>query len=134
VIEAAARLARRNWHNARLTILHVYKTSHLDRAPPGGGHASDLIDEARSYLEHHVRMAQRQTATVPIEGKFVVGDPTNEIVHLADTLAADMIVMSTHDSTGLERLLLGSVAEAVVRRAHCAVMVVRAKGRPPKRA
>src|SRR5450432_4869375 len=74
VIEAAARLARRNWQHAQLNILHFYKTGLFDRPPPGGGHATELQAEARNYLEHHVRMARRQT-TVPVAGLFVVGDP-----------------------------------------------------------
>ncbi|MEP7049864.1 MAG: universal stress protein [Pseudomonadota bacterium] len=131
VIETAARLARRNWHHAQLHILHVFKSGLFDRAPPGGGHASELHTEARNYLDHHVRMARRQVA-VPVAGLFVVGDPTDEIVRVADSLSADMIVMGTHDSAGLERLLLGSVAEVVVRRARCSVLVVRSKDRAPK--
>jgi len=133
VVETAARLARRNWDRAQLNILHVFKTGLLDRQPPGGGHASEMKDDARSFLEHHVRMARRQT-TAPVASQFAVGDPADEIVRVADSLSADMIVISTHDSTGLERLLLGSVAEAVVRRAHCAVLVVRPKARAPRRA
>jgi nucleotide-binding universal stress UspA family protein len=133
VIDAAARLARRNWQHAQLNILHVYKTGLFDRPPPGGGHSSELKDEARHYLDHHVRMARRQTV-VPVAGHFAIGDPADEIVRVADSLSADMIVMSTHDAVGLERLLLGSVAEAVVRRARCSVLVVRTKDRAPKRA
>src|SRR5450432_3913817 len=74
VIDAAARLARRNWQHAQLNILHVYKTGFLDRPPPGGGHASELKDEARHYLDHNVRMARRQTV-VPVTGHFAIGDP-----------------------------------------------------------
>ncbi len=133
VIETAARLARRNWQHAQLNILHVYKTGLFDRPPPGGGHAVELQEEARNYLDHHVRMARRQT-TVPVAGQFANGDPADEIVRVADSLSADMIIMGTHDSVGLERLLLGSVAEAVVRRARCSVLVVRSKDRAPKRA
>ncbi|HEY5375867.1 MAG TPA: universal stress protein, partial [Polyangiaceae bacterium] len=100
VVEAAARLARRNWQHAQLNILHVYKTGLFDRPPPGGGHANELQAEARNYLDYHVRMARRQT-TVPVAGQFVVGDPTDEIVRVADSLSADVIVMGTHDSVGL---------------------------------
>jgi len=132
VIETAARLTRRHWDHAQLNILHVYKTGLFDRPPPGGGHAGELKDEARNYLEHHVRMARRQTSA-PVIGQLATGDPTDEIVRTAEAISADMIVLSTHDSVGLERLLLGSVTEAVVRRARCAVLVVRPKQRAPKR-
>lgn len=133
VIETAARLARRNWHNAQLNILHVFKTGAFDRAPPGGGHANELHAEAKHYLDHHVRVARRQTS-VPVTGHFAVGDPVDEIVRVADSLSADVIVVGIHDSVGLERLLRGSVAEAVARRARCSVLVVRSKERAPKRA
>src|SRR5882724_10561093 len=104
VVETAARLARRNWQHAQLNILHVYKTGLLDRPPPGGGHASELKSEARHYLDHHVRMARRQTV-VPVTGHFAIGDPADEIVRVADSVTADVIVMGVHDSVGLERLL-----------------------------
>jgi nucleotide-binding universal stress UspA family protein len=133
VIEAATRLARRNWHDAQLNILHVFKTGMFDRPPPGGGHADDLTNEARHYLDHHVRMARRQCA-VPVTGHFAVGDPVDEIVRVSDSVSADIILIGVHDSSGLERLLLGSVAENVVRRARCSVYVVRSKERAPKRA
>jgi nucleotide-binding universal stress UspA family protein len=84
VVETAARLARRNWDRAQLNILHVFKIGLLDRPPPGGGNTTELKAEARNYLDHHVRMARRQT-TVPVTGHFGVGDPTDEIVRIDST-------------------------------------------------
>lgn len=55
-----------------------------------------------------------------------VGPPWEEIVRLATEEHADMIVMGTQGRTGLDRLLLGSVAERVIRRASCPVLTVRA--------
>jgi nucleotide-binding universal stress UspA family protein len=133
VIEAATRLARRNWHGAQLNIVHVFKTGLFDRPPPGGGHGADLTSEARQYLDHHVRMAKRQ-CSAPVTGHFAIGDPVDEIVRLADSVSADVILIGVHDASGLERLLLGSVAENIVRRARCSVFVVRQKERAPKRA
>ena len=51
------------------------------------------------------------------------GDPVNEVVRLSEE--HDLIVMSTHGRSGLTRFLMGSVAERVVRGAHCSVLVVR---------
>jgi nucleotide-binding universal stress UspA family protein len=56
--------------------------------------------------------------------------PSEEIARLAAELEADLIVVGTHGRTGLSRLLLGSVAEAVVRLAPCPVLVVRPKAGP----
>jgi nucleotide-binding universal stress UspA family protein len=53
------------------------------------------------------------------------GDPTREIVRLAREKECDLIVMGTHGWTGLTRLLMGSVAEHVVRKAHCPVLTVK---------
>jgi nucleotide-binding universal stress UspA family protein len=54
-----------------------------------------------------------------------MGDPASEIVRIAEDDAAEMIVLGTHGRTGVTRLLMGSVAEAVVRRAPCPVLVYR---------
>jgi nucleotide-binding universal stress UspA family protein len=62
---------------------------------------------------------------VPCEHRLLIGDPAGEIVRLAELEDVDLIVMATHGRTGLSRLILGSVAEAVVRRAACAVYTVK---------
>ena len=54
-----------------------------------------------------------------------MGDPAGEVVRLAGEEGAELIVMGTHGRTGLTRLLMGSVAEAIVRRAPCPVLVYR---------
>ena len=60
---------------------------------------------------------------------YLVGDPPDEINSYARRVVADFIVVGTHGRTGIRRALLGSVAEQVVRRAHCPVLVV--PGRSP---
>ncbi len=62
---------------------------------------------------------------VPVVHRLATGDPASEIVRMALDEDVDMIVMGTHGRTGLSRLLMGSVAEHVVRRAHCPVLSVR---------
>jgi nucleotide-binding universal stress UspA family protein len=62
---------------------------------------------------------------VPFEHKLLVGDPANAIVEAAEQEHADIIVIGTHGRTGLTRLLMGSVAEAVVRKAKCPVLTVK---------
>lgn len=53
------------------------------------------------------------------------GDACEEILQIADSIHADLIVLGTHGRSGLPRLFLGSVAEGVLRRAHAPVLVVR---------
>ena len=59
------------------------------------------------------------------ETRIRIGDPRDEILHTAEQLGADLIVMGTHGRRGLKRALLGSVAELVVRTASCPVLTVR---------
>ncbi|MFO0613592.1 MAG: universal stress protein [Polyangiaceae bacterium] len=61
----------------------------------------------------------------------VTGDPADQIVAEAARVDADVIVLATHGRTGLKRLLLGSVAEKVVRLAGCPVFVLREKHHHP---
>jgi nucleotide-binding universal stress UspA family protein len=72
---------------------------------------------------------------VPVKTVVRTGSPVNEIVDAAKELKADLIILSTHGRTGLGHVLLGSVAENVVRHASCPVLVVREHERefvPPK--
>ncbi|MBX3160419.1 MAG: universal stress protein [Deltaproteobacteria bacterium] len=65
--------------------------------------------------------------------KLLTGPPWGAIVDAADKdPAIDLIVVGTHGRTGLSRVLLGSVAEKVVRHAPCSVLVVRPEGEPPR--
>ncbi|WP_417848267.1 universal stress protein [Thalassoglobus sp.] len=54
-----------------------------------------------------------------------VGSPGHEITTYANEIEADLIVISSHGYHGIKRMLLGSVAESVIRHAHCAVLVLR---------
>jgi nucleotide-binding universal stress UspA family protein len=62
---------------------------------------------------------------VPFAHRLTMGDPAGEIVRIAADEGAEMIVLGTHGRTGVTRLLMGSVAEVVVRRAPCPVLVYR---------
>jgi nucleotide-binding universal stress UspA family protein len=57
-----------------------------------------------------------------------IGKPADEILALANEIGADLIFIGSHGKTGLERLMLGSVSERVVREAKCPVMIARPKG------
>jgi nucleotide-binding universal stress UspA family protein len=64
--------------------------------------------------------------TVAFTHRLTMGDPAGEIVRIAAEEGAEMIVLGTHGRSGMSRMLMGSVAEAVVRRAPCPVLVYRA--------
>ncbi len=64
-------------------------------------------------------------ARIPVHHVLLEGDPASEIVRYAEEQVVDLIVMGTHGRSGLERLLMGSVAEKVMREAPCSVLVVK---------
>ncbi|MEZ4296514.1 MAG: universal stress protein [Polyangiaceae bacterium] len=66
-----------------------------------------------------------QGVLVQAKGEVLVGDPATLIVRRAEEMNARLVVLSTHGRTGLSRVLLGSVAERVVRLAHTSVLAVR---------
>ena len=133
IVDIAARLARRNYESAVLHIVHVFKSSWMGQRTVDGLAVDQMMDEARRYLDHHVRMARRQ-CSAEVNAHFAIGEPDDEIVRLADRVGADLLLIGAQDSVGaIERLLVGTVTENVVRRVHCTVMVVRSKERPPRR-
>jgi nucleotide-binding universal stress UspA family protein len=71
------------------------------------------------------RVATAETLGVSASQVVKVGLPGSEIVKTAEEEKADMVVMGTHGRSGLSRLLLGSVAERVIRAAPCPVLTVR---------
>lgn len=65
-------------------------------------------------------------ADVPVTRRLIMGvEPVTEVIHLAQSERADLIVVGTHGRSGLTRMLMGSVAEGVLREAPCPVLTVR---------
>lgn len=124
VVTLAARLCR-SLPEAVVHVVHVFRSSRFDRARAGApGPPADAIADAKDYLEFHVRSA-RKLCRNDVRGHFLIGDPASEIKKLASEVGAELLVVGTHDYTGLERLLLGSIAESLMRNVHCSVLVVR---------
>lgn len=107
---------------ARLLIVHVEE-------PPlayGGGELYYGLPEPNS--ERILKMLEDvkpSDPSVPFAHRLTMGDPAGEVVRIAADENAEMIVLGTHGRTGMTRLLMGSVAEAIVRRAPCPVLVYR---------
>jgi nucleotide-binding universal stress UspA family protein len=110
-------------YGARLIVLSVYR-------PPATVYAEmgPLVAEPLDSMEE---ITEKLTRLKPedLEGRvdhYVrEGDPAAEIVRLAREAHCDLIVMGTHGRRGLSRLLMGSVAEAVLRKAPCPVLTVK---------
>lgn len=112
---------------ARLTLLHV-----IHEFPIGIGEmASALPYSSMHDLEVAVQRSMEeqlkrvQDAGLEADTIIVHGIPFQSIVDIAHEQKVDLIIMGTHGRTGLQHILLGSVAEKVVRHAPCPVLTVR---------
>jgi nucleotide-binding universal stress UspA family protein len=123
VIAVAARFVRA-FPEASLHVLHVLRHARTDRHMGVPGMSSDVVDDAKEHLEFHKRLAMRQCRN-SVTAHFAIGNPTSEILRFCGELKVDLLVIATHDHSGFERLLLGSIAETLVRKAPCSVTVVR---------
>jgi nucleotide-binding universal stress UspA family protein len=128
-LELATSLARDR--GAKLLIAHVEE-------PPtayGGGEFYYGMDEPnRDELWRMLNEVVPADPAVGFEHRLLIGSPATAIVHLAEKESVDMIVMPTHGRTGVLRLLMGSVAEEVVRKAKCPVLTVKAAAPKPEKA
>ena len=111
-----------------MIVLHVIQT--LDVGLPYGSWMADwsamqhkLLDDAQTHLQDWVK--ERVTTTVTLDIKTRHGYPRSEIVAVAEEEGVDLIVIGTHGRTGLSHVVMGSVAERVVRTAPSAVLTVR---------
>jgi nucleotide-binding universal stress UspA family protein len=109
-------------YDARLVVLHV--------KPPElmGGEVHALITtpaEVDRELRAELDKLQPHEPSTKIERVLKQGDAPTEILRLAKEISSDIIVMGSHGRTGLSRLLMGSVAEAVSRKAYCPVLTVK---------
>jgi nucleotide-binding universal stress UspA family protein len=115
---------------ATLIIVHVEE-------PPvayGGGEMYYGVPEpAYEEIERMLREITPPDKNIAFEHRMITGDPASAIVRLAEEEHVDLIVMGTHGRTGLSRLLMGSVAEAIVRRAPCPVLTFKHSGSRPEK-
>ena len=89
----------------------------------GGPAIAEILDRVSGDLAAEKKLAIEKGAH-EVESLVVEGAPANEIVRVAKEHHADLIVIGSHGRGGLSRAILGSVADRVMRTAHCPVMVV----------
>lgn len=84
---------------------------------------SDEVRRQHALKAMREKLCDDKFANIMLD--VVFGDPGHAIPNYARDAKADMIVLPSHGRTGIERLLIGSVAERIVRFAHCPVLVLR---------
>jgi nucleotide-binding universal stress UspA family protein len=112
---------------AEAALIHVIDPS-VVVAPEGGYPAGELIALAEQDGKRLLAGFSQRASVQPLPLEFIqVGKPATEIVKAAQEWPADLIVIGSHGRGGVQRLLLGSVAEGVMRHAKCPVLVVRSE-------
>jgi universal stress protein A len=116
-------------HAADLTLLHVLEppvyglAEYPDLAQLSGDILDQLQASARKRLAALEESARKRHART--DSLFAAGTPFLEIIGAARARKVELIVMGTHGRSGLSHLIIGSVAERVVRKAPCPVLTVR---------
>ncbi|MGB7603793.1 MAG: universal stress protein [Candidatus Sulfotelmatobacter sp.] len=122
--DVGAQLARSL--GAEVALLYTVDPS-IARGNQSGVPGSELVAQAEVDAKRLLATFRERLALRPPALEFLqVGKPATEIVKAAKEWPADLIVIGSHGRRGVERVLLGSVAEAVLRHAPCPVLVVRA--------
>jgi nucleotide-binding universal stress UspA family protein len=115
--------------SAEVIVLHVVPVGE-DWVPPKSGDVRNLMASETAALDRFLSdKLGDELNLVEIRKRVELGAAMTNIVAMAERENADMIIMATHGRTGLSHILLGSVAEKVVARASCPVLVIPATDR-----
>lgn len=116
-------------YGASIHLVHVVEEMYFGSAYPDGFFAELPAVRARLIEEAETRLTQAaarcQAAGLAVTTQVAEGRPARIIASMATNRGADLIVMGTHGRSGVAHLVLGSVAEHVVRTAPCPVFTVR---------
>lgn len=115
-----------------VSVVRTHEPSADTLAPGTMGRSMEVygtaLDESRRHHEDVARAAAERLGHLGREATWTVraGDPARTLIDEAQTKGADLIALGTHGRTGLDRLVMGSVARNVLTHAHCSVLIVRA--------
>lgn len=125
-IEMAISLAKQL--GSRITVLHVIHEVYIGVGEMAAALPPSYIEDIEAEVEREVQTHVNKVIAAGLSGDSIVmhGVPFQCILDTAADQNIDLIVMGTHGRTGLKHVLLGSVAEKVIRMASCPVLVTRA--------
>jgi len=117
-------------HRAELTLVHVFPDlpPSPDVAVPS---VMEVWEEQRRWVSQELERRVADSVARGLRSRAVLkmGPAAAGLVEAVNEVGGDLVVVGTHGRTGLERVLLGSVAEQVVRAAPCAVLTVKPRAR-----
>jgi len=109
---------------AKLEVIYVIDTKPLTTGVIEESYAG-MYDSFREEGEQALEQVKELAGDLDMETFILTGRPATEIIRFVKEHGADLLVLGTQGKTGLGKLILGSVAESVVRTAPCSVLVVR---------
>lgn len=112
-------------HGAELTLVYVAPSPPYASGEYGVIDYTSIEADMRASGQNQLKALVEDLHGIPAETTVRCGSAAHEIIDTAKEILADLIVISTHGRTGLQHILLGSVAEYIVRYAPCPVLVVR---------
>jgi nucleotide-binding universal stress UspA family protein len=113
-----------NETGSELHVVCVHEVPVMAGAYAAQGVSVPASEHDQEILEEQVKQIEEAGGSVA-EAHLRTGRPAREIIELSEEIGADLIVVGSTGLTGMERLVLGSVSETVVRYASCPVLVVR---------
>ena len=119
-------------HGARLYILHVVGTLGPENVTYGEAVSQPQPETYRKRLWEEIHQVKPDRPDIPVEYILSELGTTEAILQVTVERKCDLIVMGSHGRAGLKRFFMGSVAEEVIRKAPCPVLVVKADSPPPR--
>jgi len=111
---------------ATLQVIHIVQIPPLNTPASGNENIEALeAEEERMAKESMQKLIQQAGQDLEITTRIVHGNPVAQIESMAKEIHADLIVMGTHGRTGMSHLIMGSVAESVIRNSEVPVMCVK---------
>ena len=131
-IEAVGSQIRKD--NAEVLVLEIVEP-HIFATPPGmaPGYEPELEELMKEEFQRARETVDCAAATLKAQGfkastRVIEAETRTGILDFANEWHADLIVLGSHGRKGLQRLMLGSVAESVARGAYCSVLIIRSEG------
>ena len=105
-----------------VSIHFIHVVTKLIGAPFAAEYEGRMLSDAQERMANLLKDNSERCPSCT--GEVVLGEPVDKIIEIAQEKQADLIIISTHGAKGLEKILLGSVAERVLKQAHCPVLIM----------
>ena len=105
--------------------IHLFNVMSMSAVAVGQGYDNTLLVQTMERQANELRKVVSQVfGSTPFDFSTEIGYPTEEILKKVKSIACDLLIMGTHGRTGLDHILIGSVAEKTLRLAECKTLVI----------